>query len=232
MKRILLVLGLAVATTASAQLYRIELLLEFETVGTFGSPEWTSMPVDGRSHVTLYYDPSLPAEPAAPGEAFRRYRSNRPEANRVYFGDMNVAIEELVVTDTALQLNFFDASTNTRLDLDLVFLAGSTPDYALPRFDPGYEEEVYFPNFGTRQWPSEIPGAPAVGTVSFSTDGGFGFTAGGYRAELNEVRYHYEEMPEPPAMTPVPEPATYAVGALLVLGGGVAWRRRSLKDRT
>lgn len=229
-KRVSAVLSLLIAATAQAQIYEMQILLQGDTVERFGSPSWTGAG-ELPTFVFLQYDTRLTA-PLSPHAAARTYGSNGPH-NRwtLDIGPQRITglIPSLQVSDTAFSMHFADPATQTTFDIDLIFKVAPPPGQLLPMFDWG-PQPGSTPEFTDQQVAPANPAAPFISSYRFSTQSGYGFDPGGFRAEVYESRYSMEEyLSPPPVFAAVPEPST-AGAAIGLLGLVLVLRGRSRKS--
>lgn len=218
----MLLLGGFAATSVFGQLYKMEVILQGDTLERFGSPFWTSGQFLG-TYLVLEYDLRLAPQPAPPGSVATTYLTNGPHN----FWQLSVGDEQLVgpipslqVSDTGMSLHFSDASTGTVLDMNLVYRFPPPPGRLLPG-TPGSSVD-----FAEQFLPPADPNLP-MSSFAFRTDGGFGLASGGFRSEVYEARYLTEEYPfPPPVVGPVPEPVAFAGWGAALLFGVLALRLR------
>lgn len=223
MKKLFSLLAAAL-TCVTSQAQLVHLHADGTVIQKFGGESWWSGSGDAAgapAALDLYYEANLPADPGEPGVPARTYRPGNPLNNRwrIQFGavDITAPFDTIQVTDSGLSVYFADLANGfSTLDLRLTFTSDPSPGFELPR--------PPFPSLGLPSDP-ELPWSTSQSTWAFDTGSGFGLEEGGLQVRVDRVTGEIR------SFQPVPEPSTYAVSALLLIGATLIMKHRRRAGR-
>lgn len=189
------------APLAQAQL--VHLTLQGTVIEKFDGDTWWNGPGSGLGEpvrLDLTYDSHLSPMSDDPLDPVAVY-SVASSSWRLRYGriDASASLDSITVSDTALWANYFSLASLTTLDLKLNFAGDPSPGMSLP----------------TGPFPPLAPASAAEGDsryasrFTFDTLSGFGLDPGSITVGID--RLTVETLPPASA---VPEPSTYALGAL------------------